>query len=274
LRDATALFALHPTGALGCTGAVESHFRSILGVRFFIADLQGLLAEVAKGKGLVVFPSAPVMVRLEEDPAHRQALEGADFAVTDSALMVLLWLARTGERIRRISGLRFLRAYLTPECVGSAGRTFWVMPSTDDAEANRAWLASRAIAVDAGDVYIAPHYPRAGDIEDEALLAAVQARRPQVIFVCLSGGVQERLGWFLRKRMGASATILCVGGAIAFLSGRQNAIPVWADRLGLGWLLRLIAAPRSFSQKVSRVGRIFPLIWRYRGASVPDRHPL
>ena len=64
-------------------------------MRFYIADLEGLLDRVPGG-GLIVVPSAPVMSRLVEDEAHREALEGADFAVTDSAFMVLLWLLRTG----------------------------------------------------------------------------------------------------------------------------------------------------------------------------------
>ena len=80
----------------------------ILGVRFYVSGLDGLLDLVAGG-GLVVVPSAPVMVRLADDPAHREALENADFAVTDSSYMVLLWLLRTGERLKRISGLRLLR---------------------------------------------------------------------------------------------------------------------------------------------------------------------
>src|ERR1035438_2503512 len=90
------------------TRPVPDAFRKILGVRFYISDLEGLI-ELVAGGGLIVVPSAPVMVRLADDAAHRKAMEGADFAVTDSAFMVLLWLVLTGERVRRITGLRLLR---------------------------------------------------------------------------------------------------------------------------------------------------------------------
>lgn len=249
---------------------VRDSFRTILGVRFYIAELDGLL-ELANDGGLVVFPSAPVMVRLAEDPAHRDALEHADFAVTDSAYMVLLWLLRTGERVRRISGLRFLRGFFGRAAFKGAGESFWIMPSLHDAEANLNWLRGRGFEVTADDCYVAPMYSRQGPLLDEALLERVAARRPKVIFVALSGGVQERLGWFLRQRLGYKPLILCIGGAIAFLTGQQTRIPVWADRLGLGWLLRFISAPRSFAAKVRGVGRLAPMIWRCGARSVASK---
>lgn len=236
-------------------------------MRFYISDLDGLL-DLVEGGGLIVVPSAPVMVRLADDPAHREALEHADVAVTDSALMTLLWLARTGERITRISGLRLLRGLFARGGFEKKGDTFWVMPSVDDAEANLVWLQGQGLDISGDDSYVAPMYPRSGPIADERLMELIASRRPRMIFIALSGGVQERLGWTLRRGLGGRPAILCIGGAIAFLSGRQASIPVWADRLALGWAARFIAAPRSFASKVKGVGRLAPMIWKYRSASV------
>ena len=211
-------------------------------MRFYISDLEGLLGLVPGG-GLIVVPSAPVMVRMEDDPAHRAAMEGADFAITDSGLMVLLWLLRTGERIRRISGLRLLRGLVEGKDFRGRGDTFWVMPSAGDAEANLAWLRSRGFDVTEDDTYVAPIYPRQGPLSDGHLVDMINGRRPRLVAVGLSGGVQERLGWDLRQRLAYKPAILCIGGAIAFLSGRQARIPVWADRLALGWLIRFLHSP-------------------------------
>jgi len=246
---------------------VPEPFRKILGVRFYVSDLEGLL-ELLPSAGLVVVPSAPVMVHLQDDPAHRAALEGADVAVTDSAFMVLLWMMRTGERLRRISGLRLLRGLFGSGANKANGDTFWVMPNQADAEANLAWLKGQGFDVGPDDAYVAPLYPKRGPIVDEALVQEIDARCPKLVVIALSGGVQERLGWHLRQCLGYKPTILCIGGAIAFLTGRQTAIPVWADRLGLGWLFRFVSSPRSFAAKVSNVGRLPGLIWKYRSASV------
>jgi N-acetylglucosaminyldiphosphoundecaprenol N-acetyl-beta-D-mannosaminyltransferase len=246
---------------------VQDNFRKILGVRFYISDLAGLL-ELVDGGGLIVVPSAPVMTRLEEDPAHLEALEGADFAITDSGFMVLLWLLRTGERVKRISGLRLLRGLFAQGGFRGRGQTFWVMPSSGDAQANLAWLRGQGFEVSDDDSYVAPLYPREGPISDGELLGRIQARRPRLVVIALSGGVQERLGWSLRSSLDFKPTILCIGGAIAFLSGRQTNIPVWADRLALGWIFRFIASPRAFAAKVRGVERLAPMIWKYGSASV------
>ena len=246
---------------------VPDHFRTILGVRFFIGDLDGLLERITQG-GLIVAPSAPVMVRMEDDPAHRVAMEGADLAITDSSLMVLLWLLLTGERVRRISGLRLLRGLFSQGQFRSRGDTFWVMPSAADSEGNCAWLRGQGFSVDDRAAYVAPLYPRQGPLADPELLTAIREQRPQLIVIALSGGVQERLGWYLRTQLESTPAILCIGGAIAFLSGRQTRIPVWADRLALGWLFRFVSDPRGFSTKVSDVGRLAPLLLKYRSRSV------
>ena len=246
---------------------MRDNFRTILGVRFYVADLEGLLGLVPGG-GLFVVPSAPVMVRLADDPAHRAAMEGADFAITDSGFMVLLWLLRTGERIRRISGLRLLRGLVAGKDFRSSGDTFWIMPSAGDCEANLAWLRSRGFGVTDADAYVAPLYTKEGPLSDGRLLEVINARRPKLIAIGLSGGVQERLGWDLRQRLTYRPAILCIGGAIAFLSGRQARIPVWADRLALGWLIRFLHSPRAFFDKVKGVGRLAPLLWRYGSQSV------
>jgi N-acetylglucosaminyldiphosphoundecaprenol N-acetyl-beta-D-mannosaminyltransferase len=246
---------------------VRDPFRKILGVRFYTSDLEGLL-DLVPGGGLIVVPSAPVMARLGLDAAHRRALEGADFAVTDSSYMVLLWLLRTGERVIRITGLRLLRGLFQRDGLRGKGDTFWVMPSQSDSDANLAWLRSQGFEVGSGDAYVAPIYPGDGPISDDRLAGLVGARRPKFVFIALSGGVQERLGWDLRQKLGYKPAILCIGGAIAFLSGQQTKIPVWADRMALGWLFRFVAAPRSFAAKLKGVQQLVPLIWRFGSNSV------
>lgn len=261
------ILRFHGFSSLDDTPFVRDTFRKILGVRFYTSDLEGLV-ELVAGGGLIVAPSAPVMVRLADDEAHREAMEGADFAVTDSSFMVLLWLILAGERVGRISGLRLLREILEGGEFRRAGESFWVMPSAADSEANRAWLRGKGFEVSGDDAYVAPAYPRAGPISDDLILELISARRPRLVVIALSGGVQERLGWDLRRRLGYRPTILCIGGAIAFLSGRQTRIPVWADRMALGWLVRFIAAPSAFAAKLKGIHRLAPMIWRYKSRSV------
>jgi len=273
--------------------------RQILGVRFHNGDMPGLLERTAAG-GLVVVPSAPVLVGLAADPAQREALEGSDLAVTDSGFMVLLWGVFQGERLTRLSGLRYVRALLEWPEFRQPGATFWIMPTAEEGAANRAWLATQGIPVAEADCYVAPKYAARGALSDEALLKVIGERRPRFVMINLGGGVQERLGWFLKQELqkagcdgqsargrgqrdealvrlalgarplaaGSLPALICTGAAIAFLSGRQVNIPVWADRLFLGWLFRILSAPTKFFPRYWQAMRLAPLIWKYRERSV------
>lgn len=237
-------------------------FKQILGIRFYTGDLKGLLEQTLQG-GLIVVPSGPVLVDLPDNPALREALEHSDLAITDSGFLVLLWLLLKRERLPRISGLRFLRALLDQPEFRQPGATFWIMPSDADARVNCAWLNGRGVTAGPDDCTTAPIYP-AGQLEDRALLALLEAKRPAFVIINLGGGVQERLGYFLRTHLSYRPAIICTGAAIAFLSGRQAPIPVWADRLMLGWLLRSLHAPAKFIPRYWKALRLAPLLWKHR----------
>lgn len=243
-------------------------FRQILGVRFYVGDLDGLLDRATNGAGLIVVPSAPVLSRMPDDNSHAEALVNCDFAITDSGLMVWLWLLLTGERLHRISGLRFLEALLGRPELRRPGATFWVMPSEEDSRASVDWLRKRGWDVGPQNCRVAPVYPRSGPLEDGGLLVDLERLRPEFVVICLGGGVQERLGHFLARRLSRRPTIICTGAAIGFFSGRQARIPVWADRLMLGWLFRTLHAPSNFLPRYRPALALVPLLLRY-GARRP-----
>jgi UDP-N-acetyl-D-mannosaminuronic acid transferase (WecB/TagA/CpsF family) len=251
-------------------------FRQILGVKFYAGDLDGIFAAIASG-GLVTAPSAPVLVDLETDPDHRRALEGCDFALTDSAFMVLLWLLLKRERLPRISGVRFVRALLARPEFRQPFAALWVMPSEAAANHDLGWLRRSGVPAGQvpagqGDCYVAPKYP-AGPLVDEALAALVEARRPRFVVICVGGGVQERLGFFLKSRLSYRPAILCTGAAIALVSGRQVRIPVWADRAFVGWIFRALSQRGAFTPRLRKALRLAPLLWRFgeRSLSICQR---
>jgi UDP-N-acetyl-D-mannosaminuronic acid transferase (WecB/TagA/CpsF family) len=136
------------------------------------------------------------------------------------------------------------------------------MASPVSAQRNLAWLREQGIEVDAEDVYLAPMY--GADIEDRDLVALLEELRPQHVVVTLGGGTQERLGLYLKRSLSYRASIHCIGAAIAFLSGDQVPIPVWADRLYLGWLLRSISEPKRYVPRYWDARKLFRLMRRYR----------
>lgn len=245
---------------------------TILGVPFTSGSVKMLLDQALEG-GLVVVPSGPgLAVDLTRNNDYREAITRADMAITDSGAMVLFWLLFRGKHIRRVSGLNFLKAILEREGLKDGGQTFWVHPTPSQQSINQTWLKEQGFIIGEKDSYIAPMYPESS-IRDPDLFEQLKTRKPKVIILCIGGGVQERLGWWLREQYRAAGlhcpTILCTGAAIGFLSGNQVNIPKWADRLYLGWLFRCVSEPNKF---IPRYWKALPLAWlilRYGSKSPP-----
>jgi N-acetylglucosaminyldiphosphoundecaprenol N-acetyl-beta-D-mannosaminyltransferase len=242
-------------------------FQQILGVRFFVGDAQGAIDEVFKHGGLVVVPAAPALKNLAVDKGYREALLGADFAIADSAFMVLVWNLIDSNRIPKLSGLKYLRALVDEQEFKKLGNTFWVMPTAASAQRNLRWLRENGVNVTNEGVYLAPLYEQV--ISDEDLLERIEERRPRHIVLGVGGGTQERLGLYLKQHLSYRPAIHCIGAAIGFLSGDQVYIPAWADTLGLGWLYRTMSDPKRFVPRYWDARHLAPLLLKYR-----DRLPV
>lgn len=244
--------------------------RRILGVDFFVGSIEAATERCLAG-GLVVAPSGPgLAVDLCRSPAYRDALTTADLAITDSGYMVLLWRWITGERLPRHSGLKLIRALLARDDLKQPGAIFWVMPSAEERDRNVAWLREQGFATTLADTYLAPHYAP-GPLRDPELVRQIQARRPRIVMLAIGGGVQERLGHALRAELDYRPGILCLGAAIAFLTGGQANIPPWADRLMLGWLLRLLSSPKKFWRRYWEAIPLVRLLRQHRSELPPLR---
>ena len=243
-----------------------AQFRQILGIRFFVGDAEEAVARMSGG-GLLVVPAAPALKNLANDPAYREALQGADLVITDSAFMVMIWNRLKRDSIRRVSGLKYLSSLLKHPDFYQPGGSFWIMASEASARRNSNWLRRRGIELAPSDCYVAPLYGKT--ISDPALLRLIDERRPRHIVVTLGGGTQERLGLYLRSELNCKPSIHCVGAAIAFLSGDQVLIPKWADRMYLGWLFRCLSDPRRYMPRYWDARKLLSLMVRY-GSSLPD----
>jgi UDP-N-acetyl-D-mannosaminuronic acid transferase (WecB/TagA/CpsF family) len=244
------------------TSADDSQFRKILGVKFFVGAAAQAV-EVVQNGGLMVAPAAPALVDLDRDRAYRQALEQADLAITDSGFLVLLWNLMNFDRIPRVSGLEYLKFLLAQPDFRKPGAVLWVMPSRDSLERNLAWLRANGLPVDQSDCYTAPKYIP-GDVRDDQLASLIDQRRPRNVVIGIGGGVQEKLGLYLKQTCVTHPAIHCIGAAIGFLTGDQVRIPDWADQFILGWLFRCASNPARFVPRYVRALQLPFVLWRHR----------
>jgi N-acetylglucosaminyldiphosphoundecaprenol N-acetyl-beta-D-mannosaminyltransferase len=248
---------------------MSSDLIQALGVRFYKGNLQVACARALKG-GLVTAPSGPGLAQdLPACSEYKRALEKSDLVLPDSGFLCLWmkWVWR--KNLPRISGLVFLQSIL--EMIDWEEDTaFGVMPDEKQAIANREWIAQKfGKRIQESNVYIAPQYPKVGKLADSSLLAKIEKKKPKYIFVQVGGGVQERLGLYLKENLSYQPGIFCTGAALAFLSGQQAKIPTWADSLYLGWFLRCLNNPKVFVPRYLRAFRLFFLLAKY-GENAPS----
>ena len=243
-----------------------THFRRILGIDFFCGSAREAIARMRNG-GLLVVPAAPALKDLATNVEYREALIHADLAITDSAYMVLIWNVIAFDRLKRLSGLEYLRELLCDRDVREPGNTLYIMASAKSAQLNLAWLAGQGVRVPEENVHMAPIY--GPEIEDLVLLEKLNRLQPQHVIVTVGGGTQERLGLYLKRNLGYLPAIHCIGAAIAFLSGDQVHIPVLADRLYVGWLYRCLSEPTRYVPRYWDARKLLGLIVRYRSELPP-----
>ena len=247
--------------------APPSSIHRILGIDFFDGSADAAI-KIMRNGGLLVIPAAPALKDLDRNPGYRDALLNADLAITDSAFMVLIWNRLQSKPVKRLSGLEYLRELLQEPDVRQPGNTFWIMVSRTSAKRNLDWLKGQGITIPEDNVYMAPIYG-GGPIADPALVDRINRLRPQHIIITVGGGTQERLGFYLKRSLAYRPAIHCTGAAIAFLSGDQVRIPVWADKFYLGWLFRSFSEPRRFVPRYLDAFKLYPLMRRYRDR-LPD----
>jgi exopolysaccharide biosynthesis WecB/TagA/CpsF family protein len=238
----------------------------ILGIYFFNGDVHEALALMDRRGGFLIAPSGTCFARLREDEIYRRAVLAADLAIADSGLMVLLWRLLRREKIGRISGLKYLKHLLRKLKGERAGEIFWVLPTERARQKLFEWSRRESFPIVSKNCHVAPRYGL--EIEDRNLLSLLEQNRPSHVIIAIGSGAQEKLGYYLRENLSYRPAIHCTGAALGFVTGEQIRIPDWADRLYLGWLLRLMTQPPQLGPRLVRGLELPWLIWKY-GENLP-----
>jgi exopolysaccharide biosynthesis WecB/TagA/CpsF family protein len=230
--------------------------QQILGIRFFDGDVEAAVECMLRDGGYLVAPSGTCFTRLRRDAAYRAAVTHADLAIPDSGSMVLLWRFFRRQKLTRISGLKYVQHLAARLFAEKQSRVLWVVPNEKARAKTFEWLSANRFPFADENLYIAPRY--GSIVEDRQLVVEMEKAKPEHVVIGIGSGPQEKLGLFLRDHLSYRPSIQCIGAALGFLTGDQIAIPDWADRFYLGWLLRLFAQPRIF---IPRLARALELPW-------------
>lgn len=210
------------------------------------------------------------LIKAHGDPELRTILRTADMVVPDGMPVVMAsrWL-RAGLR-ERVTG-----ADLVPALAARAAKKGYRLFMLGARPEVAARAKERMEAVNPGLRIVgcvSPPPAHIVEMDNESLLAQVEATKPDILLVAFGNPKQEKWIHMHRHRLRVPVCI-GVGGTFDFLAGAQPRAPEWMQRSGLEWLHRLGHDPRRLWRRYSS-----DLIHFVRGMSLqlwamrPGRH--
>lgn len=216
---------------------------SIFGVEFYSVTRAGAersldwMISRDDGRTRLVVTANPIMVMLAlRDREFMDILSGADLLVPDG--VGILWAAKKKgcPLPERVTGVDLTRYLLGRR---PAPRLFLLGSKPGVAE-----KACRKIEKDNPGAKICGfHHGYFRASEEDGVVDAIRAARPDVVLAGMGSPRQEKFVWKHRADLGAKAAI-GVGGVLDVLSGESARAPDAVQKAGLEWLYRLIREPK------------------------------
>ena len=217
-----------------------NHTLKFKGIKFFDYPFSKL-SKILENGGVLVAPAASALTQITVDKDYYKSLKQADIAIFDSGLFCILIRLFYGKKIKKLSGYLFLKKFIDQYKIKNK-KILLIDPTLTDSKVNIKLMKRKKFRFIKS--YVAPFYKY--KIFDLKLLNEIKRFEPNYIIINIGGGVQEKLGIFIKKNIKRSIPIICTGAAISFLTKRQAPINDIVDKYYLGWFWRIIFNPKKF----------------------------
>ncbi len=191
-----------------------------------------------------------------EDLGFRESLKMSDVLLPDGISVVAAEYMLTGKVIKKISGAD-LHQHLLKDLNAKGGSCFYLGSSEQTLDKIKDKMAKEYPNVRVG-TYSPPFKKEFTVEENDAIIDAINAFEPDVLFIGMTAPKQEKWAYANKKRIN-SKMICTVGAVFDFYAGtvkRPNHIMV---DLGLEWLGRLINEPKRLWKRYLVYGPVF--VW-------------
>jgi N-acetylglucosaminyldiphosphoundecaprenol N-acetyl-beta-D-mannosaminyltransferase len=206
---------------------------------------------VSQGQKMMCTPNPEMLVKAQKDLYFRKVLNSGDLNVCDGAGIQFV----APQKIERIPGVDFMLAIC--RLAEQHHKSVFLLGSKKQAVVDKAienlqkefprlQLAGTSgpdIQEQGGKIFI-------DDNEQKSLVEYVKKNEPDILFVALGMGKQEKWIYENLATLPSVKVAMGVGGSFDFISGRIKRAPLLMRKLRLEWLYRLIQEPK-------RLGRIF-----------------
>jgi hypothetical protein len=215
------------------------------GIKFYNWEFKKILKKINSG-GYLVAPAASALSQIHKDKIYYESIKKSSCAIFDSGFFCILLRLFGIYNPTKLSGYLFLKKILKEKSIKKK-KILLVNASILQEKKNNELMNINKFKKILS--YKAPFY-RSNKIVDLKIIDYIQKKKPSYIIINIGGGKQEPLALYIKKKIKFKISILCLGGAIDFITGIQAPINELIDKLYLGWLLRIMFNPRLFFLRV------------------------
>ena len=205
-----------------------------------------------------VTPNAEIAYEAMKDESLRGLINGADLVLPDGAGVVLASKLLKTPLKQKVAGVDFADGLLG--LLAESGRSVYLLGSKPGV----AELAAEKMREKHPGLIICGMHD--GYFKDEApVIEAVNAAKPDVLFVCLGAPKQEL---FMKRHQQELTCRLMIGlgGSLDSFAGTVKRAPKWMIAANLEWLYRLYKEPKRFGRMLRLPKYLFAVLGkRIRG---------
>jgi len=211
-------------------------------------DLIGSWLDSDVKQNVFVCANPHSLVLAEDDPLFQQAIHSADLVTPDGAGIVLASKILGGEIRERVTGSDIFWG-LSERLNKSGAWSYFFLGSSEETLAK---IKSK-MAVDYPNIrfagsYSPPYKPEFSEEDSRKMVAAVNAARPDVLWVGMTAPKQEKWIYLNRDKLDVKFSG-AIGAVFDFYVGNvKRSHPVF-QKMGLEWLPRLLQEPRRLFRR-------------------------
>lgn len=208
----------------------------------------------------VVTPNAEFALEAKKNPRFLNILNGSQLVLADG-ISVIYASRIVGRPLRgRVTGVGFAQSLAA--ALAKEGKSLYLL----GAKPGVAEAAARRLAKNNPGLVIAGTHD--GYFREEApVVEAINAARPDALFVCLGAPKQE----YFMEEHGDELTVPVMaglGGSMDVLAGNVKRAPAFFQKAGIEWLYRLCKEPKRWRRMAKLPLYLWDaLIWRVKGAN-------
>ena len=210
-------------------------------------DILGCKAELAslpEGKLLINTVNAHSYNTARKDSLFAEALMNGDVLIPDGVSIVKAckWIKAKSQPKERIAGWDLFSFEM--EKLEKKGGTVMFMGSSQkvlDLIVKRVAEVYPHLKV---VTYSPPYKPEFSDEDNKAIIDAINAANPDLLWIGMTAPKQEKWTYSHWKELDIHCHVGTIGAVFDFFAGTVERAPMWWQRHGLEWMYRLLKEPK------------------------------